>query len=69
MWAKVESDWHGKEGFPNAVSLAMMLYKVTPPQPRNADVPVGDGYDIDLLKPPFNLRPAPLEIVKEDTPE
>jgi len=33
------------------------------------DVPVGDGYDIDLLKPPFNLRPSPLEIVKEDNPE
>ena len=36
---------------------------------RNVDVDVGDGYDIDLLKPPFNLRPAPLEIIKEDNPE
>jgi len=36
---------------------------------RNVDVPVGDGYDIDLLKPPFNLRPAPLSIFKEDNPE
>lgn len=36
---------------------------------RNMDIAVGDVYDIDLQKPPFNLRPAPLEIVKEDNPE
>ena len=36
---------------------------------RNVDIAAGDVYDIDLLKPPFNLRPAPLEIVKEDNPE
>jgi hypothetical protein len=36
---------------------------------RNVDVAAGDVYDIDLLKPPFNLRPRPLEIVREDNPE
>ena len=36
---------------------------------RNEDVVAGDVYDIDLLKPPFSIRPAPLEIIKEDNPE
>ena len=36
---------------------------------RNVDIAVGDVYDIDLLRPPFNIRPAPLEIIKEDNPE
>ena len=36
---------------------------------RNVDIDVGDMYDIDLLKAPFNLRSAPLEIIKEDNPE
>ena len=36
---------------------------------RNEDIAVGDGYDIDLLKPPFSIRPAPLKIIKEDNPE
>ena len=36
---------------------------------RNDDIEAGEVYDIDLLKPPFNLRPAPLEIIKEDNPE
>lgn len=34
---------------------------------RNADIAVGDTYDIDLLKPPFNLRPPPLKVIKEET--
>jgi len=36
---------------------------------RNVDIAVGDVYDIDLLKPPFSIRPAPLEIIKEHNPE
>ena len=36
---------------------------------RNVDIAAGDVYDIDLLRPPFNIRPAPLEIIKEDNPE
>ena len=36
---------------------------------RNVDIAAGDVYDIDLLKPPFNIRPAPLEVIKEDNPE
>lgn len=36
---------------------------------RNVDINVGDVYDIDLLQPPFNVRPPPLEVIKEDNPE
>ena len=36
---------------------------------RNQDILAGDVYDIDLLKPPFSIRPAPLGIIKEDNPE
>ena len=36
---------------------------------RNEDVAAGDVYDIDLLKPPFNIRPAPMEVITEDNPE
>jgi hypothetical protein len=36
---------------------------------RNVDIAVGDVYDIDLLQPPFNMRPHPLYVIKEDNPE
>lgn len=29
----------------------------------------GDYYPINLLKPPFNLQPPPIQIIKEHTPD
>ncbi len=42
-------------------------WKLLWPYRRNVDVPAGGMYDINLQKPPFNLRPAPLEVIEEKT--
>lgn len=38
-------------------------------QGGNRDIAPGDYYAIDLTKPPFNLRPPPIEVVDEQTPD
>ncbi len=33
----------------------------------NRNISVGDYYPVDVTKPPFNVRPAPVEVVDEKT--
>ena len=35
----------------------------------NRDIVAGEYYPINLLAPPFNLRPAPLEVIDEQSPD
>lgn len=35
----------------------------------NVDIKAGEYYPINLLEPPFNLRPKPVEVIDEETPD